>query len=129
MKTTLPVLLLAVLLIGCGTENPFDRGEPFDEGLGPDESLGEVSFAANVRPALQSCTGCHAGGAGGWTYDGGGDAYDDVLQVVNLQDPINSRLLVKATGGNGHGGGALFSASSTQYRVIQAWIEQGAPNN
>lgn len=121
---------MAMLSAGCGTENPFSRGPGTedDQIVGPGPG-GEVSFANNVVPALSACVACHRSGAGGWTYDGGAEAYASVLEVIDRNAPGDSDLLVAATGGDNHGGGTVFSASSDTYAAILAWIEQGALDN
>ena len=115
---------------GCGSENPFRRGPEalvdHDDAAIPD---GPVSFARDVVPALSSCSSCHRSGAGGWVYAGGGSAYTEAFSQVDLANPINSGLLVKGSGGGGHGGGTLFSRTSTQYLTLLQWIEEGAPDN
>ena len=129
-KTLLYSAILSMLVMGCGTENPFDRGEDYDDGTavapGP---VGKMSFARNVKPILSKCTGCHAGGTGGWTYDGGADAHTQALSIVDTDNPENSLLLVKGTGKNGHGGGVIFTISSDDYKALLAWIQDGAPDN
>ena len=123
-------MCLAVVVSGCGTENPFSRGPETEDDATNNPVAGEnVSFSSDVVPALNSCVSCHRSGAGGWTYDGGAGAYASVLEVVDRNDPAGSLLLVKATGGGGHGGGTLFSSSSNQYDAILRWIEQGAGDN
>ena len=125
-KQLLYCTILTLALVGCGTENPFDRGEDFDDGTVEAPGAAEsVSFATDVKPALSKCSSCHAGGTGGWTYDGGANAFGQVLSVVDLDDPENSTLLVKGSGGNGHGGGKVFSVSSEDYKALLAWIEDG----
>ena len=68
-------LVLALVLVGCGTENPFDRGPEYDDGTAVLPPAAEtVSFKTDILPILNQCTSCHAGGTGGWTYDGGAEA-------------------------------------------------------
>lgn len=123
------LFLVALLLAGCGTENPFSRGfETIDGGDGG-PITGDVSFAANVVPALRGCPACHGSGAGGWTYAGGAGAYNAVIAVIDTGSPANSLLLVKGAGGAGHGGGTIVPTSSSGYATILAWIEQGARDN
>ena len=123
------LIAIAVMFVGCSTDAPFKRGFDYSGGSlsGPD--FDNVTFDGTVRAVLRPCASCHSSGAGGWTYDGGGGAYDAVISVVNRNDPPNSPLLINATGGDGHGGGAIFSQSSSEYAAIVAWIEAGAPNN
>ena len=46
---------------------------------------------------------------------------------VNLKDPENSLILLKATLQQPHGGGLRFGADSPQYARILEWIRAGAP--
>ena len=128
LKQILYSVILSLALLGCGTENPFGRGEDFDDGTavtpGPG---GNVSFATNIKPVLKKCTSCHSGGTGGWTYDGGTNAYMQATSVVDADNPENSLLLLKGTGKNGHGGGAIFSITSDDYKALLAWIQGGVP--
>ena len=129
MNKTLILLAAVFVLAGCGTENPFDRGPETIDDVVDGPITGTVSFSSNVVPLLTACASCHSGGAGGWTYAGGASAYAAVRAVVDPQSPTSSSLLVNATGGDGHGGGTIFSTSSSQYATIRAWIEQGAADN
>lgn len=45
---------------------------------------------------------------------------------VDLANPDNSLVLLKATGQSPHGGLTRFGKSSWQYRLLRAWIAQGA---
>ncbi len=123
------VAVAMVVLAGCGTENPFSRGIETIDGGDDGPITGDISFAANVVPALRGCPACHSSGAGGWTYAGGAGAYAAVSSVIDSGSPANSLLLVKASGGAGHGGGTVLSSSSSGYATILAWIEQGARDN
>ncbi len=131
LRSFLFLLLLTAPLVGCGTENPFRRGP---EVLTDDDTVippaaGTVSFSDDIEPLLSSCISCHRGGTGGWTYTGSNNAYAEVIAIVSSQDPENSLLLVKGSGGSGHGGGTLFGRNSAQYQTILLWIEDGAPDN
>jgi hypothetical protein len=54
---------------------------------------------------------------------------DSAARRINLDDPDNSLLLLKATGQVEHGGSIRFSRSSWQYQVIREWIAAGAPSS
>ena len=124
------VLIIIIVLHGCGTENPFSRGpETLDPSTTTPVPGEDVSFSQNVLPILSSCASCHRSGAGGWTYNGGGTAYSSVIDVIDRGDPEQSDLLINATGGSNHGGGTLFSSASAEYETILRWIEQGALDN
>jgi len=131
MKARLLVPILSLfVIVGCGTDNPFDRGADLpNSGNTGGDVIGPVSFANDVMPALQVCASCHSGGAGGWVYTGGVDSYDSVVSVINQSSPDESDLLIKATGGGGHGGGSFFNVGSTEYQTIVAWISSGAEDN
>lgn len=144
-------LLLSLVAAGCGSAHPFDRGPTSTPEITPTPEIptptatlapGETpspatptvappSFSDDVKPLLSPCTGCHTSGAAGtaWLYDGGAQAYEQVMTKVNLASPEESLLLIKASGGGAHGGGAFYSSSSASYQTILSWIEAGAPNN
>ena len=129
IKRTLLAFGLSVILIGCGTDTPLDRGDDRPGGSNWEVPSGPISFASDVNPVLQVCASCHSGGAGGWVYAGQAEAYSAVLDVISTSSPENSELLIKATGGDGHGGGSFFSVGSSGYQTIANWIAQGAENN
>jgi len=84
-----------------------------------------MKFAANVTPIFSAnCYRCHANGIvnGGVSLD----VYSSVLQQVN-----NGNLIGAITHAPGHipmpyDGGKL---SDCEIAIIQAWINEGAPNN
>lgn len=93
---------------------------------------GTPTFAANVRPALQArCNVCHTntGIVGNAFLLSGNDTTDAALArgLSDTASPDNSVLLIKATGGMGHGGGATITNTSAEYTQIRAWIAAGAP--
>ncbi len=92
---------------------------------------GALSFAADIYPLLTICQNCHVpGGAASSTsliFSGNAATdYTTVLQFVATATPASSRILSKLSG-NGHGGGTIYAAGTTQYETILAWIQQGAP--
>jgi hypothetical protein len=104
--------------------------------------LAAVDFASSVMPLLSrlGCnqTACHGSmrGKGGMKMSMfGGDAAEDwaVLtrgvhgRFVNKVEPPKSLLLLKATGGLAHGGGAKIQTGSPEYALLLSWIAQGAP--
>lgn len=46
---------------------------------------------------------------------------------IDIQSPRDSLLLVKATGGQNHGGGRVFPENSQPYQTLEKWIASGAP--
>lgn len=126
-----PFLVAATL--GCAD---FSRGRPsMDAGetaeAGGTSDGGAVSFATDIYPLLTTCMSCHVpGGAAADTsliFSGNAAAdYTNVQQFVSTSAPASSRLLSKVSG-NGHGGGTIYAAGTTQYETILAWIQQGAP--
>ncbi len=119
--------LTMVLSSGCGSEHLFDRGEL--SPLTPVSDGGPPSFSRDVVPALATCISCHGGGAGGWVYDGGPDAWTQTLTRVDQDDPASSLLLEKGSGAVSHAGGVYFAAGSVAYDAILAWIVDGAKDN
>jgi len=132
----LAVVLTAVLpcVPGCAD---FQRGESSaDAGVTPRDGGGgdggeTLSFASSVHPLLTSgCQSCHrnGGAAGDTSFVMTGDAEADYAKSVSLTDASNppaSRLLRKAAGA-GHGGGAIYGESTTEYQTLLAWVAGGA---
>lgn len=102
----------------------------------------EVSFSRHVT-ALFSKLGCNGGachgavkGQNGFRLSlfGADPALDhervlrDVAgRRVNFNDPVNSLLLLKATGEVSHGGGKRMEVGSAEYELLRRWILRGAP--
>lgn len=126
---TIAAALVVFGLTGCGTDHPFDRGPDIENDVVDPGQTSGISFSSSIQPILKQCEGCHSGGTGGWTYDGGGDAHAQALSAVDLSDPEGSLLVVKAIGGGSHGGGAVISKSSDAYNALLAWIQEGAKDN
>lgn len=106
-----------------GADGGSEAGPPGDGG-------GGLTFAQDVHPLLlDGCGDCHT--VGGQADDTAlvftGDPDADraaTLAFVNADTPAQSRLLNKAAG-NGHEGGAIYTADSTEYQTILGWIMQG----
>jgi len=101
-----------------------------------------VNFPNEVVPVFTkySCNsgGCHgkSGGQNGFALALlGFEPTEDYEHLVNeLRGrrlfpgaPDRSLLLLKASGGLPHGGGARFDVDSPPYRMIHRWVEQGMP--
>lgn len=140
MRRWIPIGLLS-LLLACGTDDPFARGEPKEPPAGQGGSQGGgggggggdeggVSFALEVDPILDArCASCHAGNVGGLTLIGDpASDYEAVISRVVPGDPDASLLLTKGRG-ESHGGGAILKAGQKDYDTIEAWILEGAANN
>lgn len=102
------------------------------------------SFRRDVMPILFRA-GCNTGTCHGsargkdgfmlslFGYDPRGD-YDRIVREligrrVNPAVPEQSLLLLKSIGAVPHTGGKLFTADSEYYRVLEAWIAAGAPDD
>lgn len=104
-------------------------------------SVDQVDFERHVM-GLLGRAGCASGschgsfqGKGGFQlslfgYDPAKDFHaivrDSSGRRITATDPDGSLILMKATGQSVHGGMTRFSKESWQYRVLRAWIAQGA---
>lgn len=79
-----------------------------------------VSYAAFVQPLFQSrCSGCHAAGrsaAGAWTFNGH-------ASILSTASSLRQVVLISKTMPRG---GTL---SVTELSSLQAWFDNGLPNN
>ncbi|MCA8923425.1 MAG: hypothetical protein KDD82_16530 [Planctomycetes bacterium] len=79
---------------------------------------GAAGLPAEVAAALADCAACHA-----WVNDPA-----QVTARVDVADPPNSLLLLKATNAAPHGGGATWTTTgNAHYDAVLAWIQNGAP--
>jgi len=109
-----------------------------------------VSFKKHVMPVLKNrCKSCHLPEkARPWVeypkgtkyaYGGGLDlsaflkdegSEKGISDIVNIDNPDASLMLVTPMYGSKHGGGASWrSADNADYKVIRQWISEGAKNN
>src|SRR5689334_4582361 len=103
-----------------------------------------VSFRLDVMPVFfrAGCNsgGCHGAAAGKdgfhlslFGYDPKGDYYRLTQQIVgrrvDLAEPAQSLLLLKAIGAVAHTGGRRFKPDSDYYKTLLRWIEAGAPDD
>jgi hypothetical protein len=100
-----------------------------------------ISYENDVQAVIAK-SGCNLGtchgnatGKGGFKMSLRGDDldYDFAALVqdasgrrINLMQPENSLLLLKATQGIAHEGGKRFDTNSWEYRILRDWIAQGA---
>ncbi len=104
----------------------------------------EPSFRRDVMPVFFRA-GCNAGTCHGssrgkdgfmlslFGYDASGDYFrlteEMIGRRVNVAEPKESLMLLKATGKVPHTGGKRFSEESPYYKTLLQWIEAGAPND
>ncbi len=104
----------------------------------------EVLFRREVMAVL-SKAGCNAGGCHGNGNGKGGfklslrgqDANLDWLAMtreqggrrVDLIQPENSLVLMKASAALAHEGGQRFAPGSPEYEILRQWIREGAPDS
>lgn len=89
-----------------------------------------VSFVSDVAPVFDQCAVCHLG-FDNPRFNNLGTLYDNVINFVNLDDPINSRILTKPSGHH-HNGGTIAgfeTPTSEKYSLILRWILEGARDN
>jgi hypothetical protein len=104
----------------------------------------EVVFRTDVMAVL-SKAGCNAGGCHGNASGKGGFklslrgqdpdldwlalARDQGGRRVNLIEPQNSLIILKATAGIAHEGGQRFAKDSPEYAILLRWLRDGAPDS
>ncbi|MCC2672232.1 MAG: Bacterial Ig-like domain (group 2) [Armatimonadetes bacterium] len=101
-----------------------------------------VEFINDVMPVLAkggcNATACHGSpvGKGGFKlslfgYEPGEDfkaiAEDQKGKRINAKAPEQSLLLTKATMSIPHAGGVRFKTDSPEYKILLAWLKEGAP--
>src|SRR3954471_14477612 len=103
-----------------------------------------VSFRNDVMPIFL-VAGCNTGSCHGsargqdgfrlslFGYDPAGDFFRLTREMpnrrINLAQPHESLMLLKATGVVPHTGGEVVKKDSDQYRTLLRWIEAGAPDD
>ena len=105
---------------------------------------GSVSFRRDVMPVFfrANCNsgGCHGAASGKdgfhlslFGYDPAGDYFRLTKEMpgrrLDLVEPEQSLLLLKATGGVPHTGGKLFDKKSANYKIVLKWIQEGGLND
>lgn len=113
-----------------------------DNGLEPNESVQDRIEFENHIQAVLSRSGCNMGachgalaGKGGFRlslrgYDSTTDHFNITRQDrgrrIDLSNPSDSLLLMKATGSVPHKGGVRLQKDSDDYRLLEKWIAAGA---
>ncbi|MBS0265684.1 MAG: DUF1549 domain-containing protein [Planctomycetes bacterium] len=137
-------LILAVLM--CAVPS---RGQAADRELRPIRlptggELTDVDFERHVTSLLGrlgcNSAACHGSfqGKGGFRLSlfGQSPEFDyrallgnGAASRVDPQTPAESLVLIKGTGGDGHGGGVRFQPDSWEHEVFRRWIAGGAKRN
>jgi len=89
-----------------------------------------VSFVSDISPVFEQCAVCHLG-FDNPRFNNLGTLYDNVINFVNIDDPVNSPILTKPSGKH-HNGGTISgfeTNTSEKYNLILRWIVEGAPDN
>lgn len=139
MMTTCRYLsgLLCLWSLGAGTALAGGTTIALPNGL----TVERVDFDRHVMGLLLR-TGCSSGSCHG-SFQGKGGLYLSLFSYspekdyqaftregmgrrINLANPDQSLLLLKATGQVPHGGGVRFTRNSYPYQVFREWIAQGA---
>lgn len=123
------------------TSNAKGNSVPVGVSITIDDSLAPVTFDDVIDVLDPRCVACHSPGSGivvpiyypENTSTDKTDFYRPILNLVNLKDPENSRLLIKPTSNDYHGGGLQLDLTDptdkADYNVILNWIRNGAPSN
>ncbi|MGH2829916.1 MAG: hypothetical protein ACRDJM_05485, partial [Actinomycetota bacterium] len=104
-----------------------------DSGMSP--APADLTFTAHIAPVLTSagCTTCHTDNGNPrppvfYTAGPNRDVYQTVRSLVNFDDPLNSRLLLKPSGHH-HAGGTLtgfdLDGNRANYDLFLSWILEG----
>jgi len=127
------ILMAGLLLIGLPSEQVVAEL--------PSASPSQVHFQTDIVPILTRL-GCNGGGCHGKATGQNGFrlsllGFEPDLDYLSLvqeargrrlfpAEPSRSLLLMKATGQTPHGGGRRLDETSEDYRLLHAWIAQGA---
>ncbi|WP_455203120.1 Ig-like domain-containing protein [Kaarinaea lacus] len=120
---------IAQLIVNDGIANtpPSPPGEVFIRVSG---ALRNTSFVSDIAPIFNECAVCHLG-FDNPRFNNLGILYNNVINFVNQNDPVNSPILTKPSGLH-HAGGTITgfeSTNSEKYTLILRWILEGAPDN
>lgn len=118
------------------SEDPTNPGNPTNPGdpTNPNACDPNLTYFANdVMPIIASncaITGCHGGGS---AQDGVNlSTYEGILDIINLNDPIDSELIKVITDDDPDDimpPPPNNSLTQEQIATLLDWINQGAPNN
>ncbi|MGE3799182.1 MAG: Ig domain-containing protein, partial [Thermomicrobiales bacterium] len=132
---------IAFGLLACLLLSPISSLRAAPVSLPGGRKIEKVDFERHIA-GLLGRAGCSAGACHG-SFQGKGGFYlslfgysaekdyqaiarDNLGRRINLVDPDQSLLLLKATGAVQHGGGRRFDRNSPAYRLIREWIANGA---
>lgn len=139
-KRSLAVSLLTVVVATTQGQAKDEVLKPIHERFAEAKGDEVPDFQRHVMPLMGKlgCNGraCHGSfqGRGGFRlslfgYDFKGDheaLLEDGTDRVDLEDAVNSLILVKPTDESQHEGGKRYEEDSWHYHVIRRWIEAGA---
>jgi len=89
-----------------------------------------TSFVNDIKPIFDVCAVCHLG-LDNPDFGNARTLYDNLVDFVNADDPVNSRILTKPSGQH-HGGGTIQgfeSVAGKNYKTMLQWILEGSPDN
>jgi len=139
LRSTLPQSTLTAIALGGGMLTAMAAGAPDGGSSAPPPA---VSFDRDVMAVL-SKGGCNAGTCHGNLHGKGGfflslrgqDALADWRELVestagrriNLLEPEQSLVLLKATARVPHGGGRRFTPDDEEFAILRRWLRAAAP--
>lgn len=145
-RTYIAGLLLAGLLVGCGSGDDSEANESHEnneqqenqEEHGTDGTTqpnppsttgGNKMFTADVMPVLNNkCKSCH-GSKGNFTITTPDATYANISDLKASVQTAGQYLIDKGSNTVGHGGGNVISTTSTEYATIKSWVDAGADFN
>ena len=109
-------------------------------GLRAEEPMFRRDVMAVISKAGCNAGGCHgnANGKGGFKLslrgqdpdlDWAAIAREQAGRRVNVLEPDQSLILMKATAQLAHEGGKRFAKDSPEYQILLGWLQQGAPDS
>jgi hypothetical protein len=134
-------LVLTATLLGIGSAADADDASRTPIALPAGGELVDVDFERHVVSMLGrlgcNSAACHGSfqGKGGLRFSlfGQSPAADFAAILgeggesrIDLKSPDDSLILIKATGGDGHGGKVRFTRDSWEYQIYRRWIADGA---